>query len=149
HGIRHGDAAPRAACCRGGTKLEQYLESTDRDAVGVIRFTCPEVLVYEISKTSLLDRFHARHPGLRVQFVVSDKFLDLSKGDADIALRSGDTDDDDLVGRKIGDTVLSVYASRKYIEQHGRPDSIETLAQHMLVGIDETITNSRTADAAG
>ena len=43
------------------------------------------------------------------------------KGEADVALRSGDTDDGELVGRKIGDSIWAVYASHAYIERHGRP----------------------------
>ena len=125
--------------------LEHHLESTGRDAVGLIRVTCPEPLVLKIAQTSLLERFHTRHPGLRVQFVVSDKFLDLAKGEADVALRSGDTDDPNLVGRKVGDSFWAVYASRKYIELHGQPETVAALAQHALVGFDETMTHHRAA----
>ncbi len=125
--------------------LERQLESDRLEAVGVIRVTCPEPLVYRIMQTTLLDRFHARYPGLRVEFVMSDKYLDLMKGEADVALRSGDTEDNDLVGRKIGDSLWAVYASRKYIERCGQPDRIETLEQHDLVGFDETMANHRAA----
>jgi DNA-binding transcriptional LysR family regulator len=52
--------------------------------------------------------------------VTSDRYLDLSKGEADVAFRSGDTDDD-LVGRKIADSIWAVYASRAYIERPGNP----------------------------
>jgi DNA-binding transcriptional LysR family regulator len=113
--------------------------------VGVVRVTCPEPLVYLIRKSSLLDRFHARYPGLQVQFVMSDKYLDLAKGDADVALRSGDTDDNELVGRKVSDSIWAVYASRGYVEKHGKPERVEDLEKHPLVGFDETMTNHRTA----
>ena len=86
--------------------------------------TCPEPIVYRIMKSALLDRFHARHPKLRVEFVMSDQYVDLARGDADVALRSGDTDDDVLVGRKIADSLWSVYASKAYVERNGRPESI-------------------------
>jgi len=125
--------------------FEQHVEATRREAVGVIRVTCPEPLVYRITQSALLERFHARHPGLRVEFVMSDKYLDLTKGDADVALRSGDTEDNELVGRKIADSIWAVYASRTYIERHGKPDRLEDLAQHLLVGFDETMTNHRAA----
>jgi DNA-binding transcriptional LysR family regulator len=127
------------------TALEQHLESARREAVGVIRLTCPEPLVYRLTQSSLLDRFHARYPGLRVEFVISDKYLDLMKGDADVALRSGDTTGDELVGRKVADSVWAVYASRTYIERHGQPDRIEALEQHDLVGFDETMAGHRAA----
>ncbi|HTO50969.1 MAG TPA: LysR family transcriptional regulator [Burkholderiales bacterium] len=125
--------------------FEQHLDAAKRDVLGVIRVTCPEPLVYRITQSSLLDRFHARYPGLRVEFVMSDKYLDLAKGEADVALRSGDTTDDELVGRKIADSLWAVYASRRYIERHGRPDRVEDLERHSLVGFDETMANHRAA----
>jgi DNA-binding transcriptional LysR family regulator len=102
-------------------------------------------LVYRITQSSLLDRFHARHPALRVEFVMSDKYLDLAKGEADVALRSGDTDDEELVGRKIADSFWAVYASRKYIERNGKPDRVEDLGRHSIVGFNETMSNHRAA----
>ena len=76
---------------------------------------------------------------------MSDKYLDLMKGEADVALRSGDTDDAELVGRKVADSLWAVYASRKYIEQHGAPERVEDLNRHLLVGFDETMANHRAA----
>jgi DNA-binding transcriptional LysR family regulator len=125
--------------------FERQLHTLGTETAGVIRMTCPEPIVNRITQTGLLDRFHGRHPTLRVQFVMSDKYIDLSQGDADVALRSGDTDDDELVGRKIGDSIWAVYASRSYIERHGQPASIDDLAQHALVGFDDTRAKHRIA----
>lgn len=125
--------------------FQEHLEAAKREAVGVIRLTCPEPLVYRITQSSLLERFEAKHPGLRVEFVMSDKYLDLSKGEADVALRSGDTDDGELVGRKLADSFWAVYASRKYVEQHGKPERIEDLERHPLIGLDETMAKHRAA----
>ncbi len=125
--------------------FEQQIEAAKRDAVGVIRVTCPEPIVYRITKSSLLDRFHARHPRLRVEFVMSDRYLDLSKGEADVALRSGDTDADELVGRKLADSVWAVYASGGYAERHGLPARAEDLERHPLIGFDESMAKHRVA----
>lgn len=125
--------------------FEQQASDVGRDQVGVIRITCPEPIMYRITQTGLLDRFHARHPSLRVEFVMSDKYLDLAKGDADVALRSGDVEDSELVGRKIADSLWAVYASRAYIERHGRPDRVEDLNAHRLIGLDETMAKHRAA----
>jgi DNA-binding transcriptional LysR family regulator len=107
---------------------------------GIIRVTCPEPLVQRMQP--LIERFHALHPKLRVEFVMSDRYLDLAKGEADVAFRSGDTDDE-LVGRKIADSVWAIYASRGYIETHGRPTRVEDLSAHPLVGLDETMRGHR------
>lgn len=119
---------------------------TARDAVvGVIRVTCPEPLALRLARSSLIDRFHALHPALKVEFLMSDRYLDLTKGEADIALRSGDTDHGELIGRKIGDSLWAVYASRQYVEEHGSPEGVEDLAKHALIGFDESMAQHRAA----
>ena len=123
--------------------FERQMEVLGAEATGVIRMTCPEPIVHRITQTGMIDRFHARHPALKLQFVMSDKYMDLHKGDADVALRSGDTDDGELVGRKIGDSVWAVYASKAYIAQHGQPEGIEDLARHALVGFDHSMAKHR------
>jgi DNA-binding transcriptional LysR family regulator len=130
---------------RAALAFEQRKATIERGEAGLIRVTCPEPIVYRIMKSSLLDRFHARHPKLRVEFVMSDKYVDLARDDADVALRSGDTDDDVLVGRKIADSIWSVYASRTYLERHGRPPTIADLAHHATVGFDGPMATNRAA----
>jgi DNA-binding transcriptional LysR family regulator len=122
--------------------FERHVADTERDHSGVVRVTCPEPIVQRM--TPLIERFHARYPKLRVEFVMSDRYLDLSKGEADVAFRSGDTDDE-LIGRKIADSVWAVYASGRYIERHGRPTRIEELSQHPLVAFDESMSKHRVA----
>lgn len=75
--------------------------------------------------------------------MVSDRYLDLAKGEVDIALRSGDTDEPDVVGCKIADSLWAVYASAGYIERHGRPQRVEDLQAHLLLGFDDTMARHR------
>lgn len=125
--------------------FEQQKATIERGEIGVIRVTCPEPIMYRIMQSSLLDRFQARHPGLKVEFVMSDKYLDISKGDADVALRSGDTDDNVLVGKKIADSIWAVYASRRYVERHGKPGGIKDLEGHPVIGFDDSMAKHRAA----
>jgi DNA-binding transcriptional LysR family regulator len=121
-------------------ELEQHVADAARDRRGIIRLTCPEPIVPRLMP--LIERFHARYPKFQVEFVTSDRYLDLLKGEADVAFRSGDTDDD-LIGRKIADSMWAVYASRTYIERHGKPERVEDLAHHLLVSLDESLANHR------
>jgi DNA-binding transcriptional LysR family regulator len=120
--------------------LEQHATDASRDNAGVIRVTCPEPVIPRLMP--LIDQFHARHPTLHVEFVTSDRYLDLLKGEADVAFRSGDTDDE-LVGRKIADSIWAVYAGGAYIERHGKPERVEDLARHRLVSLDEGMAKHR------
>lgn len=108
----------------------------------ILRLTCPEPIAIRLAHSGLIDDFHARHPGIRVEFVLSDRYVDLSKGEADVALRSGDTDAD-LRGQKIADSIWAVYASRAWLEQHGAPEAVAELRRHRLVGLDASLDRHR------
>lgn len=125
--------------------LERKVQALKHDLKGVIRLTCPEPTVSRIVETGLLDHFYECYPGLTVEFVTSDRYLDIAKGEADVAFRSGEPADDSLVGRKICDSVWAIYASRSYVQQHGRPGSIAELADHALIGFDGIMQNHRVA----
>lgn len=125
--------------------LAHQVQALARDATGVVRATCPEPIVNRLTHSGLLDRFHALHPGLKVEFVMSDRYLDLSQGEVDLALRSGDTEDEALVGCKIGDSLWAVYASAPYLERKGRPDGLEDLARHDWIGLDASMSKHRAA----
>ena len=124
--------------------VELRVKDTERELTGIIRVTCPEPIVYRMTQSALIDRFHSRHPGLRIEFVTSDRYLDLSKGEVDVAFRSGDTDDE-LIGRQVADSIWAVYASRGYVERHGRPARVEDLSSHSWVGFDESLSQHRAA----
>jgi DNA-binding transcriptional LysR family regulator len=125
--------------------LEQRVEAERRAAVGVVRVTCPEPIVVRLSAAGLIQRFHDRYPGLHVEFVMSDRYLDLTRGEADVALRSGDTDDGALVGRKIGDSLWAVYACRSYAERQGGRWRTEELSHHPMIGFSGALSGHRAA----
>lgn len=125
------------------TALARQIDLFQNNVQGVVRLSCPEPLVLRISRSGLLDRFHARHPGLRVEFVVSDRYLDFSQGHLDIALRSGDTDDGALVGRKLGDSLWAVYASASYLAQRSAPVEGVDLGAHDWVDFDDSMAQHR------
>jgi DNA-binding transcriptional LysR family regulator len=131
------------------TAFEQQKATIERGEIGTIRLTCPEPIMARITQSGLLDRFHERYRNLRVEFVMSDKYLDIAKGDADVALRSGDTDADVLVGKKVADSIWAVYASRQYVARHGKPESIADLSRHALISFDEKMSGHRAAQWLG
>ncbi len=122
----------------------QAARDLGRAHVGIIRLTCPEPIAFRLTQSGILDRFHARHPGLKVEFVLSDQYVDLAKGEADVALRSGDTEDSVLVGRKIADSLWAIYASKTYIDRHGAPASVAELERHPLIAFEESLSKHRT-----
>lgn len=136
--LPHAESAASAA-----RAFEHHLKDALRADVGVVRLTCPEPIAARIARSGFLERFLARYPTLKIEFVLSDRYVDLVKGEADVAMRSGDTDDAILVGRKIADSIWAIYASRSYIAQHGAPAAIDDLRARALIGFSENMSKHR------
>jgi len=124
------------------TAFERQSLASDKDLTGTVRVTCTATVADRMTKSPLIDAFHSRYPGLQVELIITHRILDLSKAEADIAIRVGEPLDDALVGRKIMDVPRAVYASRAYVERHGRPTSGEDLANHFIVAYDGDVANS-------
>ncbi len=125
--------------------FEHHLQDALRSNNGVVRLTCPEPIAIRMAQSGLLDRFSASYPGMKIEFVLSDRYIDLTKGEADVALRSGDTDDGVLVGRKVADSIWAVYASKSYIARHGAPKSLQDLRTLPLITFSESLSKHRLA----
>jgi DNA-binding transcriptional LysR family regulator len=125
--------------------IERYLTATDDAQTGSVRVTCSESIGFRLMKSPLLDTFHARHPGLRVELILSDHFLDLGKGEADVAIRAGVPNDESLVGRKIADVPWALFGSRGYIERHGRVERAEDINRHAVIEFDGDIRDHHAA----
>jgi len=83
--------------------IERRLAASDIGLAGTIKLTCPEAVGVRLMRSALLKKFHTRYPGLRVEFVVSDKLLDLAGSQAEIAIRAIEPTDNALFGRRIAD----------------------------------------------
>lgn len=138
--LPHAESVASAA-----NAFEQHLNNAVRAKVGVVRLTCPEPIAVRIAQSGLLERFHTRYPDLKIEFVLADRYVDIAKGEADVALRSGDTDDAVLVGRRIADSIWAIYASRAYIAKHGAPGSIAELRERPLISLSESQGKHRIA----
>jgi DNA-binding transcriptional LysR family regulator len=118
--------------------FERQLASHDDCLTGVVRVTCAPTVGDRLRRAQLIDAFERRFPGMRVELLLSDGFADLSKREADIAIRSQGwkIDDETLVGRKIAEGNWAVYASRSYVARHGKPQNPEEIVRHHVVKCD-------------
>lgn len=100
---------------------------------GTVKVTCQEALGPRLIAARLIEKFNARYPDVRVEFVMSDTILELGTGEADIAIRAKRPEKGALVGRKIAESPWAVYASRSYVARHGRIDDPAQLDRHSVV----------------
>lgn len=78
----------------------------------------------------LLSEFHARHPDVRVELLLSNDNLDIIAGEIDVAMRVGTLADSNLAARRLSVFHTAVYASPGYIERFGEPLHPDDLVRH-------------------
>ena len=127
------------------TSLERHLVAADDTPTGTVRVTCSESIGYRLMQSPLLETFHNRHPGLRVELIMSDHRLDIAKGEADVAIRAGVPNEESLVGRKIADVPWALYCSRGYLARYGRVERTEDIAGHSVIEFDGDIRDHHAA----
>ena len=125
--------------------LERFLVAADETPTGSVRVTCSELIGYRLMQSPLLETFHSRYPGLRVELILSDHFLDIGKGEADVAIRAGAPNAEVLIGRKIADVPWALYCSRGYLERYGRVERTEDIARHSVIEFDGDIRDHHAA----
>jgi DNA-binding transcriptional LysR family regulator len=117
--------------------FERDLAACDKGLMGTVRVTTTGFVADRLRKGTFIDAFHSRYPDLNIELLVSDRCLDLSNGEADVAIRAGEPTDETLVGRKIADMPWAIYAAQSYIDRHGAPQSIADIGRHSVVLCDD------------
>ena len=75
-------------------------------------------------------------PGLRFRVRLTDRPIDLVKGEFDIAIRIGELEDSGLKARKVGSMQTVVCASPELLDRCGAPARPAELADLPCVGVD-------------
>jgi molybdate transport repressor ModE-like protein len=102
------------------------------EVAGVVRISCSETLG-TLWLTHRIRPLMERHPLLRIELVIDNTIVDLSKRDADIALRLARPKQPGLVARRYGTLGFGLFASPSYLEVHGTPRRLQDLAKHQLI----------------
>jgi DNA-binding transcriptional LysR family regulator len=113
-------------------ELERQLKNQQQSLSGLVRVTASETFSEPIARS--LPGLRASHPGIEVEIAASNTMLDLTKGEADIAIRFGDTPQQGLIVKKLLTVEVGVYASKSYLDVARSPDAADP--RHSLVAYD-------------
>lgn len=111
----------------------------DLRLTGTVRIGAPDGLGAGFLAARLA-RLAAAHPGLAIELVAIPRVFNLTKREADIAISLTRPGKGRLIGRKILDYNLRLYASRSYLETHPAIDKPTDLLQHAMIGYIEDLT---------
>jgi len=102
---------------------------------GVVRVAASDVIGIEVLP-EILTRFRIANPGVDVELVLSNKNEDLTRRDADVAVRMSRPTQNTLVAKKVGDLKLGFHATPAYLARCGAPKDFDELRSHTLIGFD-------------
>jgi DNA-binding transcriptional LysR family regulator len=112
---------------------DALVDTQSREASGTVRLTALPGYG-EIRLFSVLERFRAAHPRIVCDLELTDRFLDLSTGDIDIALRATAEPPDYLVAKRLHDHRFVLVASPEYLAKKGRPRTVAEVQEHAAIG---------------
>lgn len=88
------------------------------------------VLFGRIYLAPLLVPFIARHPRVRVEISLADRYSDLIAEHIDVAIRIGRLEDSSMVARRLGTFRRVVCAAPAYLQREGVPNHPSDLTRH-------------------
>lgn len=106
---------------RGADRLSGFLRVALPTAYGVRKII------------PLLPDFLARHPELKIDLMISDRYENLIAEGADLALRLGEQPNSSFVTRKLGSTRRLFVASPSYLARRQTPARLADLVHHDFI----------------
>ncbi len=122
-----GEAATRISLTASGQS--QAIE-------GEVRITASDVFSAHVLPPAL-KRLREIAPRLAIDVVAANDIRDLQRREADIAIRHVRPEQPELIARMVREAQAFFYAASSYIDKHGRPETLEELADHDWVGFTD------------
>jgi len=128
------EAAMRMEC--EAQAFKNALAAHRRTLAGSVRLTTSVGLADRLVLPGMR-AFQALYPSIGVELLIADEFLNVARGEADVALRAGSAPEGaGIVARRLPDQYWTVYCSRAYAAERGAPENRAALRGHEIVGLD-------------
>jgi DNA-binding transcriptional LysR family regulator len=117
--------------------LARHADARDTAVGGSVRLTSASHIAARLLAPALPE-LRERHPHLVLELAVDQRPLDLTRREADLAVRMGRPRGSGLVTRKLSDVAFRLYASPAYL---GRRRAVD-LAGDAFLGFDESLASA-------
>lgn len=94
--------------------LSRELIGRDLHLSGVLRVAVPDALLHKILMPHV-SRFTQRYPEIQLELVISNNYLNLTRREADVAVRVTNSPPENAVGRHICSMLTTIYGSTEYL----------------------------------
>jgi len=94
--------------------LSRKLIGRDLNLSGVVRVAVPDALLMKILMPHL-STFSQRYPQIQLELVISNNYLNLTRREADIAVRVTNSPPETAIGRRMCTMMTAIYGSTEYL----------------------------------
>jgi DNA-binding transcriptional LysR family regulator len=122
------------------TSLNLRIRGQDHELTGTIRVTTSDAIA-QMLLNAYLPGFHKAYPDIHIELITSNVFFNLSKREADIALRPTRNPPEGLVGRKICIIAWAIYGAHDYIKKRGKPHTPQELVKYEMISTDDNLAH--------
>jgi DNA-binding transcriptional LysR family regulator len=120
---------------------ERELAGADARPAGTVRITSGDGFASYVLAPAL-PAFLAEHPGLQIEVRPDVRALDLTRGEADVAVRNFRPRERSLVAKRLGEEHYALFAAPTYLARRGTPRTTRDLAGHDFVSYDAALDGS-------
>jgi DNA-binding transcriptional LysR family regulator len=147
---RAGEVALPAAEAmeRAADQLERLTQGTDERVSGTVRVTTSDT-IGQAFLMQAIQRVRETHPELRVVLTTSTQLTNMTRREADIAVRNVQPDNPDLISRRLGRRELGIYASKRYLKANGEPRRGTAFEGHTVVTYQRALFGARAETLCG
>lgn len=114
---------------------ERAISGKDIALEGNVRVTSVDILSSKVLVPAIA-KIQCKHPKITVELINDARMLDLTRREADIAIRFTRFKSNELIVRKLGTFRAGFYASKSYLEKFGTPNA-QNSACHSIIDVLE------------
>lgn len=122
--------------------IDRVLKAAPVDERKKICLTAPQGLAWGYIPI-VLPALHKRHPAVSFTICATNQVMNLSRGEADIALRMFRPEQDALIVRRVGTIKMGLFAHQRYVRQRGLPQTLQDLRCHELISFDHKYAKTK------
>ena len=117
---------------QGAEQMLRQMQGIDERLCGVVRVAATDTSARHFLVPALR-KMRQQHPGIRVLLTTSNHISNLTRREADLAVRTVRPDSPDLIARHLRRLYTGLYASRAYLQARGQPVPGTALKGHDVV----------------
>lgn len=113
-------------------QLQRQMQGTDQRFSGTVRIASTDTTAAHLL-FDVIAKLRKSHPDIRIVLTTATQFSNLTRREADIAVRTVRPDNPDLITRHLARCEVGLYAAQSYLAARGEPQPDTAMTGHDVI----------------